>query len=573
MEGVGRYEVAGSGRLRLRDGVEVGPGGWRWHGGDLVHGGAGLVWSVGSGVVRRARPGVVASWPVAGGEVTVSADILGLHVSAVDVAGGGRFVPLRMVPRDGAVARRDAWTGVLSRAERTMVADAGLNAMTRSDAAAEADAVWAEVLGRELAGAVPSGDELRQRRGVELAAVRGLVDRVLADPDGEDGGRALGELARAELVARVVAEQESGRGVAEVLPEGLRAAAAVLTPRQVARLAELFTLARRSSQVLAGGVPEEVVAAVRAAVLAGGRVRRRAVGRWADARAERFWAGRVGVARVSAEESAREARARVRREWREPAVAAAEWRLRHESALDVFFSDDRRRLLPPGFADVDRRTGRRRYALGHHGRLLWAGDASLTSGEMVAAAVVAALPDGQRGLLGKAVREAVRRILTRYDPRLFVQAMMEDNAPLRVVVGGRTYLVKAKLDLGDLGLAAYVPRVDGERMVPGEEWHVLVNADHEVHSFTRRAVSDGRKLGVTVGSTDWSFAGDRVQLVLSRGVAGGSGVSYGQGFDRVSALKRYFDVSGMPAFFDFGDASVRTEVSVVGSAGGCRGGW
>ena len=430
--GVGRYAMSDLGRFRFQDGLEMAAGGWFWHHDALVHPVRGLTLSPATGVVRRVGSSEMDTWPTAGNELVVSADILGLRVtrtvpqawvSQAAAAPGGwpPFVPRRMLPVDDLTPRTDPWTAALSADELDMVRVA-----TR-----------------------------RAARAARLA------------------GEPVGPLARG-------------------------------------------------------------------------------------------------------------------------AAAAAEWRLRHESALATFTSEeDGPRTLPPSFGAVNPQTGRREFGLGHHTRLWWLGDSSLMGPAEVAAVVVAGLPDGLRELLADPVRDAVLRKLQRYDLRLFVQAMLEQrptaghvertpgtteghfaqqipdpastrDASLVVTVGGREYRVAPQLDLGDFDLATHVPPADAERVPPGQEWHVLVNADHEVHNYARRSVTDNRTMSLGI-SKAWSFFGGHFQVTAVAGPNASSGRSYEQGFDWVSASKRFFDVSGMPAYFDFGDASVRTAVSVAGS--------
>ncbi|MER7277855.1 zeta toxin family protein [Dactylosporangium sp. NPDC000244] len=252
----------------------------------------------------------------------------------------------------------------------------------------------------------------------------------------------------------------------------------------------------------------------------------------------------------------------------------AEWRLRHLSALGaphkggegtadeaspVTSIDGAPRWLPPGFADADpHAASARRFALGHHGRLLRLGDIQLTTAAGLADAASRALPAAHAGLR-EPLRLAALSYLARFDVRLATQLMLEGG--LTLTVPGHE--VTVRFDLGDLRLARQARTEEAEQVPIGSAWHVLVNADHEVQSFARASVANTRKLSLGYGGLTGGGP-----LTGSLGLGASSGREYGQGSDWVSAVKRYLDVAGHSVYYDFGGASMRTEVRAIGARPG-----
>src|SRR5690606_8410354 len=107
------------------------------------------------------------------------------------------------------------------------------------------------------------------------------------------------------------------------------------------------------------------------------------------------------------------------------------------------------------------------------------------SREQLAQLVVDTLPESRR-FLAPYVATAMRDYLGKYDGRIFLEMALAEGVPLEVTVperGNRTYEIRVKLQPGDPMRAEYVPIADAERVRPGAEWHVAVNADHEVQKF------------------------------------------------------------------------------------------
>ncbi|RFS45559.1 hypothetical protein D0Q02_15765 [Micromonospora craniellae] len=252
--------------------------------------------------------------------------------------------------------------------------------------------------------------------------------------------------------------------------------------------------------------------------------------------------------------------------------------------------NDEPRIPPPGFADpFSSPTGpghphlpKYRYSLGHHGRVIFldangkslfaAPDLTPDGLTNFAQNVAETLPDTYRALAPH-VHQAVMRFLESYDSRIFMEMALAEGVPLTVSVPApkrrrwlpqhdRTFSIRFKVDPGDPRLAEYVPLVAAGRPAPGLEWHIPVNADHEVQAFWQTGVSNSRRATVGIGS-DNLLRTPASELKVRFTAAGVSNRSFGSSQDTVSATKRYMDLSGVSVHFDFGAAWQTIELSEV----------
>ena len=267
--------------------------------------------------------------------------------------------------------------------------------------------------------------------------------------------------------------------------------------------------------------------------------------------------------------------------------AAAREQLRLASAKQSAMHD-KPRIPPPWFGGVDRHADAtaggapRSYSLGHHGRVIIRPadgapesdafaipDITPDSREQLGQLVVDALPDNHELFRGDefrdSVKRAVRDYLGKYDGRIFLEMALAEGAPLKVAVPGRrdrTWEIRVKLQPGDPMRAEYVPLADAERVPPGREWHVAVNADHEVQKFNKASVSNTRGIRVDAAFPDLAPGAD-VDARLRAQLGATAFRTFAHGTDTVSATKRYLDVTGLSAYFDYGDARIVTEVREI----------
>jgi hypothetical protein len=561
------YEVDPTGRIRLRTGVVID----RWHrldDGYLVHPGTGHRLSLASGRIGRATVEQLDAAGEGPGPVTVRADLLGLSVvtrTRPDQVEPDRveFVPMDVRPRfpSPVTAVEAAWTAPLTAAQRQLVDEAGDNAVGHDQATAVLDRAATAAYARILVDALPPADELLTRRLAEETAVRALIDRYRADPTG-DGAAALVDLLTAERVASLLERhreelQRAGEAVAAELLDDPTPSA--LGSDDGWRITRSYA-ATRLAELLAESPAGPATGTALPGLLLVLEPTTEHLSRLAEARAELYLARRMGSVTRTAAEAARLARERVRRELRDEATAAAEWRIRHLTALAAAAEQPRR--LPYGFGEPDPVTGEPRYALGHHGRMLLPGGPTADGPELLARAVVEALPTGTDEPLRVAVLRAMLDLLDRYDARLVTQLMLEEGLTLEVSTGSDSHRVRARLDLGDLRRAASAPRAWAEPRRPGESWVALFNADHLQTAAYGSAVTNRRALRVTAGPPPFGAIGPVIGTLQAT-----STTRHGWDGGVLSGAKRFPVVTGTSVHIDFPGAAFLTTVEAPDGTG------
>ena len=253
------------------------------------------------------------------------------------------------------------------------------------------------------------------------------------------------------------------------------------------------------------------------------------------------------------------------------AEVAAQWAQLSEEGLARLSAADPPRYLPPGFGER-RGDGRRQYALGDRGRLMFLGDGWFGDDVAIANEVWAAMP-----VVGGVVREtfvaAVVDRLRTLGSRVVAQRMLEGGFVVEVPVDGVKTLVTVSLDLGDALGWRYVPGavaqqkavdqpVMANRDLPGQRHYQAIEADHEHSAGSRIEGSSSNTFEASVNVL-LPFAPNPLKLgSVSVGVALGASAGGRSRMDRNWSRRRngtwrWREIS---AYFEFPRGLLRVVV-------------
>ncbi len=270
------------------------------------------------------------------------------------------------------------------------------------------------------------------------------------------------------------------------------------------------------------------------------------------------------IAREDAEQTARLLRAAAR--------DTKEWQSRRRRAVEAAEHGLPDRELPPGFgapvlgangqAKVDA-SGRviRHYGLGTQSRVAAVAGISLGDTAGIADLLPEALPEQDLNL-GDQVFDDVVRFIGGHGRHEFSRRLLDGSLTFRY--GPRT--VTFTLDLGDLRDAHHVQGLHTEGVPIGTKRHHGVEADWQLDMGTRREVASSRSVTLTGNALTpfGSLPHKAWSVTAGAAITGSSGVSYENGHDVVSAVKRAPRYEGLTAYFDFPSASI--QVVVTGGA-------